>query len=396
MAAAPTFRIAGIPVRVEPAFFLIVALLGLGQEPRFIVSWVVIAFAGILLHELGHAVAFRAFGIQPSIVLHGFGGLTSGTGALSPGRNIVVSLAGPLSNIVLIGLPMLWAESAGLIGDGDARVVLAQVLWITIGWSLLNLVPVLPLDGGAVAASVLELVMPGRGRRAATWLSVGVAAVAAVAAALYGLLFGVLLAGFFAAANARDLGADRRRATAGDLQAAERALLAGAPTEAEARARGVLVGRVSPADAARARQVLGWARLVQGDTTGARQAVVPSDRRGRPVASGPAGGGPAAGLLPASGPSPSLEAALALVEGRTDEGVTLATWALVNDPAPLGRALLGVVVARAGVLATVTEALVGVGAEGGWQAAFALRDVLAAVGMADASRQVADRLAGQG
>ena len=396
MAAAPSFRLAGIPVRVEPVFFVIVALLGLGQEPRFVVSWVVIAFASILLHELGHAVAFRAYGIQPSIVLTGFGGVTSGRGELTPGRSIVVSLAGPLSGLVLVGLPALWAEAAGLVEGDDARVVLAQVVWITIGWSLLNLLPMLPLDGGAVTASVLELLRPGRGRRLAAWVSVVVAGAAAVAAAVYGLLFGVLLAAWFLAANVGELGADRRRAVGGDLRTAEQALVAGQPHVAEQRARRVLAGRASPADGARARQLLAWARLVQGDVAGATEAATPRDRRGRPLPGGPAGGGLAGDQLPSTGPGPSLRSALALAGGRRAEGATTAAWALVHDPDPLGRALLGVLVARAGVLDEVVSGLLAVGPEGGWQAAFALRDVLGATGHGDAAGQVSLRLARDG
>ena len=302
MAAAPSFRLAGIPVRVEPVFFVIVALLGLGQEPRFVLSWVVIAFGAILLHELGHAVAFRAFGIQPSIVLTGFGGVTSGRGDLTPGRSIVVSLAGPLSGLVLVGLPALWAEAAGLVEGDDARVLLSQVVWITIGWSLLNLLPVLPLDGGAVTASVLDLVRPGRGRRMTAWVSVVVAAAAAAAALAYGLLFGVLLAAWFLAANVSELGAARRRAVKVDLQVAERALLGGQPQMAEERAQAALRGRASPADAARARELTAWARLARGDLRGAGEAAGAVDRRGRPSPGGAPGGGPAADLLPATGP----------------------------------------------------------------------------------------------
>ena len=59
MAKAPHFRVAGIPVRVEASFFIVIALLGwLWQDPSrpfqvsLLVSWVVIAFLSILLHEM--------------------------------------------------------------------------------------------------------------------------------------------------------------------------------------------------------------------------------------------------------------------------------------------------------------------------------------------------------
>ncbi len=81
------FSLGGIPVRVEPAFFIIIAILGYNPyRPSVpgVLWWVAIAFVSILVHELGHAVAFRLYGVRPSITLHGMGGLTSGSGELSP------------------------------------------------------------------------------------------------------------------------------------------------------------------------------------------------------------------------------------------------------------------------------------------------------------------------
>src|SRR3954464_14722355 len=108
MASSPHFTWAGIPGRVEPVFFVIIVILGFNpNDPRpiLLVSWVAIAFVSILLHELGHAIAFRLFGINPSITLYGMGGLTSGQGRLTPVESIAVSLAGPLSALFLLGLP---------------------------------------------------------------------------------------------------------------------------------------------------------------------------------------------------------------------------------------------------------------------------------------------------
>src|SRR5689334_18460423 len=198
MARGPRLSVAGIPVRIEPTFFLVLVLLGLPQPWFRVVTWVLIATASVLLHELGHAVAFRAYGVRPSIVLHGLGGLTSGSGELTARQRIVVSLAGPLSALVLFGLPAVLLAASGAVPSGEAHAVLTQVLWINVGWSLLNLVPVLPLDGGQVFLDVCELVTGGRGRRAAEIVSVVLAVVLAVLALSYGLLFGAVLAAGFA------------------------------------------------------------------------------------------------------------------------------------------------------------------------------------------------------
>jgi stage IV sporulation protein FB len=218
-------QVAGIPVRIEPTFFVVLVLLGLPQPWFHVVSWVLIATASVLLHELGHAIAFRTYGVKPSIVLHGFGGLTSGSGELTSGQRIVVSLAGPFSALLLFGLPAVLLEMSGAVPAGDAAVVLRQVVWINVGWSLLNLVPVLPLDGGQVFLDVCDICTGGRGRRAAEVVSVAVAVVLAVVALSYGLLFGAVMAGGFAALNLNQLRKVRQDELSDRLVVAHRALL---------------------------------------------------------------------------------------------------------------------------------------------------------------------------
>src|SRR5690606_19203749 len=64
------FRIFGIPVRVEPFFVIVAALFGLHLEPVWLVfAWIVIVFVSILVHEMGHALTYRAFGQRSAIVL---------------------------------------------------------------------------------------------------------------------------------------------------------------------------------------------------------------------------------------------------------------------------------------------------------------------------------------
>ena len=93
------FRIFGVPVRVEPFFVIVAVLFGMQLEPLWIVfAWVLITFVAVLVHELGHAFTYRAFGQRSAVVLHGFGGFTIPTGGgrrtLSRGSSIIVSLSG--------------------------------------------------------------------------------------------------------------------------------------------------------------------------------------------------------------------------------------------------------------------------------------------------------------
>ena len=296
-------------MRFEPVFFVVILLLGLGQEPRFLISWVLVATVSILVHEMGHAVAFRAYGLTPRVVLHGMGGLTTGEGALSPSARIVTSLAGPVSALVLLGLPAVIMAGAGVASAGAARTVLDQVVWINVGWSVLNLVPVLPLDGGQVFLAVCDLATKGRGRRVAEIVSVGVAALIGVWAYSQGFLFGALLAGGLGALNLSQLRKVRQEELLDELSTAHRFLLEERLTDAdEVLAR---VAGARPSGEARR----WWVELT------AWSAVF----HGRPPPSPPPSPGAEVRL------SASLTAAQALRGADPDGGVALAAWAFAHD-----------------------------------------------------------------
>ena len=100
------FRIFGIPVRVEPFFVVVAALFGIRLEPLWVVfAWVVIVFVSVLVHELGHAVTYRALGQRSAIVLHGFGGFTvpagGGRRVLSKGRSVLVRVSVAVAQLPL-------------------------------------------------------------------------------------------------------------------------------------------------------------------------------------------------------------------------------------------------------------------------------------------------------
>ena len=367
MARAPEIRLAGIPVRVEPTFFVILVLLGLPQPPLHVLTWVIVAAASVLLHELGHAVAFRIYGIRPSIVLHGFGGLTSGSGDLTAGQRIVTSLAGPLSALVLFGLPAVLLDQAGVVTGPTAEVVLRQVVWVNIGWSLINLLPILPLDGGQVFLAVCDLATGGRGRRAAEIISVVAAAGLGLWAWSSGFLFGAVFAAAFAALNLGQLSKVRQDELADGLAGAHRALLAHEPAEAQRVLDRVVARRPSGAVRAWAAELTAWTHLWEGDVVGAETAAREVDQS---VAL-----------------SSSFRGARALAEGRTSEGVSVMAWALVNDPAAPPKSLGAVAVAGTGTTRAVVQELVLLG-EPGRQAAVVLRDLMAYTGYADPAAEV--------
>ncbi|MCA1691680.1 MAG: hypothetical protein LC733_05565 [Actinobacteria bacterium] len=270
-----SFRIGGIPVRIDLTFLLIAVFLGWGARTGgLLVAWVAIVTGSVLLHELGHAVAFRRYGQQPSILLQGMGGLTSGSGEpLSPRRDIVVSLAGPLSGLVLIGLPALVIARSQAELSPTWETVLADLVFVNLAWSVVNLLPILPLDGGRVSAALWALGTGGRGEHPAHVLSALVAGAGVVLAMSAGYTFGALFAGFFCAYNVAQLTRARNERLQDRLVEGWRSLLGENPAAAGTAAEEVLGDRPSGPVMGQASQLLAWSRLATGDVDGARAAV---------------------------------------------------------------------------------------------------------------------------
>ena len=384
MGKRPVFSVAGIPVTVHPAFFAVILVLGLVylQTPLYLFTWVVIATVSILLHEFGHAIAFRIFGLRPRVALVGFGGLTSadsndaGSDDFTPARHIVVSLAGPLSALFLLGLPALFLAEAngfdpwtslGLRRSLDpAEIILGQIVYINVGWSLLNLLPVLPLDGGNVVAAVFEIFARDKGRRIANVISIVITIGVTIWAFSVGYFLAPVMAVFLVGLNVSELTRAQGDDADRELGDALRALLRYDPVHAEQLARGVLGRRPSPARAAWATELAAWARLAQGDPATAHHLVVT--------------------MPPGGSPSASIRGALALATGRTAEGVTTLAWAFVHDQVVGAKALAALAVAQSGQVDAVVHELVLMGPTG-LQAAGTLKDLLVYCGhTVDASR----------
>ena len=204
----PRFRIFGFPLHIEPWFFLTAWLIGGRQEPLWIVVWVVVVLVGVLAHELGHALVGRKLGLDPWIRLFAFGGMTAWRRSrpLSPGQQILISVAGPAVGIA-IGVSVLVAMKTGLFAGASPAVirVLEDILWVNLGWGVLNLLPILPLDGGHIATSIASIFLGAKGRIGARVLSI----VLTVAIGLWALTAGqwwmLLLAVFLTVSNVQAL-----------------------------------------------------------------------------------------------------------------------------------------------------------------------------------------------
>lgn len=170
------FRLFGIPVRIHLWFWLMALWLWtLNSEQGWsgLAIWVAIVFQGILMHELGHALVGRSFGRQPRIELIALGGLTwwEQRESLTPVRSLAVSFAGPAVGIVIGSLALVVMDSLSVPEESLGRYALSSLVFVNLGWGLLNLLPVLPLDGGNIVASLMELLRPSRGRLLACYVS---------------------------------------------------------------------------------------------------------------------------------------------------------------------------------------------------------------------------------
>jgi membrane-associated protease RseP (regulator of RpoE activity) len=179
------FNIFNFPVRVHPSFFLIAVLLGLNiGNILLLLIWVVIVFVSVLLHELGHAVTANYYGRAPQIELYSMGGLTISTrySMLSYPKEILISFSGPLAGFILGGVLFALLQVTGPIANEYLRFVIGQLLWVNIGWGIINLIPILPLDGGHIMRNLYHWLRSPYDERTPLKISIGFGILAVVAA----------------------------------------------------------------------------------------------------------------------------------------------------------------------------------------------------------------------
>ena len=157
-----------IPITIFPAFWIFAALIGFvlsGGDFVQMFVWVGIIFVSVLFHEFGHALTALAFGQNPRIDLVAMGGLTYHDGEkLSFWRQFVITLNGPIFGFVL-AIAAFFLVQVIEVKDSYWGRLLANIYGVNMIWTIVNLLPILPLDGGQLMRIVLEKIFHIKGIR---------------------------------------------------------------------------------------------------------------------------------------------------------------------------------------------------------------------------------------
>jgi Zn-dependent protease len=216
-------RVAGIDLFLHPTFlFILIPVLSGGLSPLSLVA----LFGCVVLHELGHALMARRFGIETlDITLYPIGGVARlQRMPRAPGAELLIALAGPAVNFAIVAA-LLSLELLGLGGmepDTNPESFLGGLMLVNLVLGLFNLIPAFPMDGGRVLRALLTGWV---GRVRATAIAATIGRALALAFGVYSLLhwnmFQVALAAFIyfvAGAEESSVVAEERRRAHGISQ----------------------------------------------------------------------------------------------------------------------------------------------------------------------------------
>ncbi len=166
-------KIAGTEIRIHLTLLLLLGWIGFStgrhsgtDEAVAVIAFVCLAFACVLLHELGHVFVALFFGITtPRIVLYPIGGVAwMKRVPREPPREILIAAAGPAVNLILALVALL--ASGGTIPAPTVTTalslsgMLAALFWINIMLGIFNLIPAFPMDGGRILRAFLAIWTP--------------------------------------------------------------------------------------------------------------------------------------------------------------------------------------------------------------------------------------------
>lgn len=182
----------GVPVRFHFTFLFLIAFLvaaGIGSGEAGMAGdalFVIALFLCVLLHELGHALTARRYGIRTlEIVMYPIGGVARLEKQAEPRPELIIAIAGPMVNFVIAGV-LIGLMSAVKI-DKVAEDVVRRIAVANIYLAVFNLLPAFPMDGGRILRAAVAM---RKGEQVATRIAAQIGRGLAVLMAIYGILAG--------------------------------------------------------------------------------------------------------------------------------------------------------------------------------------------------------------
>ena len=222
------FQVFGFPTRVTWIFWVAAIVLGWSAcnswdkgfaaggidspgAPILLIIWSAAVFVSILVHELGHALAMRYYGIRSRIILYHFGGLAVGSsfgswngarrGSLNARDSLLIAAAGPAAQLALaacvyaagryLGMRMeldwvlqdyfsIEPPASQVPSSASVYAMFNSLVTPSVFWALLNLLPILPMDGGNIMLNTLVLSKNSDAQRNSHLISIFVAVLVAI------------------------------------------------------------------------------------------------------------------------------------------------------------------------------------------------------------------------
>jgi Zn-dependent protease/CBS domain-containing protein len=166
-------RVAGIDVYIHATFLILlgwILMIEMAHGSTWVeagigIAYVIALFSCVVLHELGHALTARRYGIKTlDITLLPIGGLARLERLPKvPQQELAIALAGPAVNVVIGGLLFCVIKITGLTGNvlsGSALAggnPLVSLMTLNFWLAIFNLLPAFPMDGGRVLRALLAL-----------------------------------------------------------------------------------------------------------------------------------------------------------------------------------------------------------------------------------------------
>lgn len=172
-----------IPLRVDPFFWLLAFGIGWlnSQSLMGTLLWALVITISILFHELGHALTAISFGQSAQITLMAMGGVTQRQGPhLNNIKEFLIILNGPLAGFLLYFISLLIMQLSWVQSSPSLLYMATISTYINLFWTVLNLAPVQPLDGGKLLLVVFRSIFGANGIRIAFVVSLILAILIAI------------------------------------------------------------------------------------------------------------------------------------------------------------------------------------------------------------------------